>query len=79
MCLYDFVREYDRCGVGDDGLPVYRKCSKPFLPDHKLYDPNKETQREDYYYSLLLLFVPFRNESDSVNEGETAEQAFLCQ
>ena len=31
---------------------------------------------EDYFYSLLLLFVPFRNEAELVNEKETAEQAF---
>ena len=36
--------------------------SLSFLSDHKLYDSNKETQRQDYSYSLLLLFVPFRNE-----------------
>ena len=31
--------------------------------------------REDYYYSLLLLFTHFRDES-SLLEHETAEEAF---
>ena len=70
------MREYERCGRDDDGIPVYRKRSKPYLANHRLYDPNKESQREDYFYSLLLLFVPFRDEAELVNEGETAKQAF---
>ena len=28
------------------------------------------------YYSLLLLFVPFRNESDLINTSQAAEGAF---
>ena len=59
VCLYDFVSEYDRCGQDDSGRYKYRKLSKPRLPNHKLFDPNKENGR---YYSLLLLFVPFRSE-----------------
>ena len=76
VCLYDFVGHYEKVGVDEDGVPMYRKRSKPLLPDHRLYDPKKENQREDYFYSLLLLFVPFRDEASLVNEGETAEQAF---
>ena len=41
-----------------------------------MYDPNKDEQREDFYYSLLLLFKPFRDESGLVKEGQTAEGAF---
>ena len=76
VCLYDFVSEYERCGQDDSGKYEYRKLSKPRLPNHKLFDPNKENQREDYFYSLLLLFVPFRSEDQLLEEGETAEQAF---
>ena len=39
--------------------------------NHKLYNPHKENEKESYYYSLLLLFVPFRNEMDLVKEGES--------
>ena len=49
---------------------------KPHLPNHRLYDPTKENERESYYYSLLLLFVPFRDEADLIGENKSAEQAF---
>ena len=38
------------------GNRAYYKLDKPVLPNHRIYDPNKEEQREDFYYSLLLLF-----------------------
>ena len=46
------------------------------FPNHKLFDPQKENQRENYFYSLLLLFVAFRDESSLILENETAELAF---
>ena len=70
VCLHDFAQDYEK--RGDE----YRKRSKPLLINHKLFDPNKEYQREDYFYSLLLLFVPFRDESELLQEGETAESSF---
>ena len=76
VCLHDLVRDYNRDGIDCNGQYTYHKLSKPRLPKHKLYDPNKENQREDYHYSLLLLFVPFRSESDLVRSQETAEEAF---
>ncbi len=57
------------------GNRKYRKLTKPRFPNHKLYDPANENQREDYY-SLILLFTPFRDESSLVLENETAEEAF---
>ena len=72
VCLYDFVADYAKCGVDKDGKTKYRKS---VLPNHKLYNPNKENEKESYYYSLLLLFVPFRNEMDLVKEEERAENA----
>ena len=76
VCLYDFVSLYTKCGVDKDGNTIYRKLSKPVLPNHKIFNPNKEEERESYYYSLLLLFVPFRNEGDLIQDGENAEIAF---
>ena len=32
--------------------------------------------REDYYYSLILLFVPFRDEASLVQDDETAEEGY---
>ena len=76
VCLYDFVAEYKKSGVDNDGNPVYSMLTKPILPNHRMFDPSKENERENYFYSLLLLFVPFRNEADLIEEGETAETAF---
>ena len=74
ICLYDFVPNYDWQTKGDN--VKYAGLKKPHLPNHKLFDPQKETQREDYFYSLLLLFVPFRYESSLLLDNETAEVAF---
>ena len=76
VCLYDFVAEYTKCGVDDDRNTAYRKLGKTVLPNHKSYDPKRENEHERYFYSLLLLFVPFRNEADLIQHGENAESAF---
>ena len=34
ICLYDFVAEYEKCGVDGDGNPIYRERNKPILPKH---------------------------------------------
>ena len=57
VCLYDFVAEYKKSGVDDDGNPGYSMLTKPILPN-QMFDPSKENKRENYFYSLLLLFVP---------------------
>ena len=36
----------------------------------------KETERDNFYYSLIFLFVPFRDESTLAMECETMEEAF---
>ena len=76
VCLYDFIADYAKCGVGKDGKTTYRRLNKSVLPNHKLYNPHKENEKESYYYSFILLFVPFRNEMDLVREGERAEDTF---
>ena len=76
VCLYDFVKHYTYCGVDSSGNRAYRKLEKPRLPNHRMYDPTKENERENYYYSLLLLFVPFRHEADLIGEHSSAEEAF---
>ena len=76
VCLYDFVANYVKCGIDKYGNVVYRELNKSVLPNHKMYNPNKENERESYFYSLLLLFVPFRNEEDLTEDGEDAEHAF---
>ena len=70
MCLYEFVQIDWR--KDSKGKIMYKK---PKLPNHKMWNPTKEDQREDHYYSLFLLFAPFRDESQLLLPDETAEQA----
>ena len=72
----DFVANYDWQGRDRQGRRIYKRLTKPKLPNHKLFDPENENQREDYYYSLVLLFSPFRDESSLLVDNETAQAAF---
>ena len=76
VCLCDFVANCDWQGRDRQGRRIYKKLPKPKLRNHKLFDPENENQREDYYYSLVLLFSPFRDGSGLLMENETAEAAF---
>ena len=76
ICLHDFVANYSWHETDHKGDRIYRKLSKPRLVNHKMFDPAKPENREDYYYSLILLFVPFRDEGALLRENETAEEAF---
>ena len=69
VCLYDFVANYDCQGRDRQGRRIYKKLTKAKLPNHKLFDPENLSQREDYYYSLVLLFSPFRDESGLLIEN----------
>ena len=64
VCLYDFVKWYAYSGTRDNGTRVYQKLQKPMLPYHKLFEPSIENQREEYHDSVMLLFIPFRDESN---------------
>ena len=75
-CLYDFKKYYKFNGIDCKGKRVYQRLNKPILPNHRIFDPGKENQKEDYFYSLLLLFVPFCTESNLIENGQTAEEAF---
>ena len=57
VCLHDFVANYDWQSKDSRGNRMYKKLRKPRLPNHKLFDPENENQREDYYYSLTLLLT----------------------
>ena len=58
LSLHDFVANYDSHSKDSQGRHIYRKVTKPRLVSHKMFDPKK-----DYFYSLLLLFVPFIDEA----------------
>ena len=76
MCLYDFVAQIDFYHRDKSGKRTFKTLRKPRLPNHWLYDPRKEDEKEKYYYSLILLFVPFRDELSLIADDETAEEAF---
>ena len=76
MCLYDFIAHIDYYHRDKSGTRTYRTLKKPRLPNHWLYDPRKEDEKEKYYYSLILLFVPFRDEASLIADDETTEEAF---
>ena len=73
--LYDFVADYVKTGVDNRGNTTYCRLVKSVLPNHKLYIPDKENEKKSYY-RLLLFFVLFRDESDLMEEGGSAEDAF---
>ena len=73
VCLFDFVKWYRRGNNDADGRRQYVKLARPKIPNHRIYDPD---EREAYFYLLLLLFVPFTDESELAAEGQTAEEAF---
>ena len=76
FCLYDFVAHYKYDRNDKNGERKYRKLTKHVLPNHKIFNPLQEDERESYYYSLMILFVPFWNESGLILDGETVEEAF---
>lgn len=76
LCLYEFVKSYTFDCIDSSGNQKYRKLNKVCLPNHQIYDPNKEDEKEAYYYSLLPLFVPFREETNLVKDGQSAKEAF---
>ena len=74
--MYDFVANYNWVGFDKHGNRNYTKRNVPRIPNHKLFDTEKEDEKENYYYSLIFLFVLFRDESSLLLKDETAEQAF---
>ena len=43
ICLYDVVANYYWYGRDNAGNRVYRKLTKPQLPNHKLFDPENDS------------------------------------
>lgn len=69
ICICDFVANYD-WQDRDIVHRKYAKLKKSPLPNYKLFDLRKENQGENYFYSLILLFVPFRDEGSLLLENE---------
>ena len=62
--------------TGTQKIVGVNECTENLQSRGSSTDPQKEHQREEYFYSLLLLFVPFKNEASLLKESETAEEAF---
>ena len=55
----------------DNSIPIsVSEFAKSRLLNKDSQSPKKENEAESYYYSLLLLFVSFRNECELTEEGE---------
>ena len=64
VCLYDFVAKFEFQGIDTNGQECTKSLPRPKLPNHKIFHPEKENQRQDYFYSLVLLFSPCRDKSN---------------
>ncbi|XP_066600007.1 uncharacterized protein [Prorops nasuta] len=84
LCLYDFVKWYDRvkdkpvkkveCYKTDDNFYL-KKRLRGCLVDH--YHCNIETHPESYFYTLILLFKPWRDRDELKCGHDTYAEAFL--
>jgi len=54
MCASDFVADYIKIGVDKNGKTVYRKLGKSVLPNHKLFNPNKERKGELFLFPACI-------------------------
>ena len=72
VCFPNFVANYDWYSKDSKGNRKYFKLTKPWLVNHIFY-PKIKDHRENYYYSLILLFVPFRDEVSLLNKNDTAK------
>lgn len=82
-CLYDFLRWFDIVNTKPKDSVVYftygkkflRKRKNPYLINH--YKFNVRKQPESYYYSLLLLFLPWVEQDDLKCGVDTYQNAFI--
>lgn len=82
--LYDFAKWYDIVKTKPYSKTVeyyvlgdclyLKKCKRGYLINHYKY--NVHTQPEHYYFSLLLLFKPWRDISELKNDCENYAEAF---
>uniref|UniRef100_A0A1X7V6L5 Uncharacterized protein n=1 Tax=Amphimedon queenslandica TaxID=400682 RepID=A0A1X7V6L5_AMPQE len=75
MYLYEFVANYKFDKIGENGEIEYKYRSKPVLSNHRIFNPMQEAERDNFYYSQIFLFVPFRDEITLIMEGETMKEA----
>lgn len=83
--LYDFARMYEIVQKEPQkGEAIFRLLDGKFLKKRKKsylinhYQFNVKTEPEKYFYSLLLLFKPWRDLSTLKSNHETYADAFFC-
>lgn len=81
VCLYDFVKCYDVVKDAKTTSETYKfvygyvkKRKMECLVSHKIH--NVKQNPENYFYSLLLLFKPWRDPDDLKGQQETYTAAF---
>jgi hypothetical protein len=84
-CLYDFLSWYekdqsdsnrkDRLKLRNLNLFLRRRHGQPYIVTHQVVNPNQSTENKElYFYYLLKLFKPWRNETDfAINGNEHSE------
>jgi len=85
VCLHDLLAWYEKAPTGSDdmqlrrsGTYLRRRTQKPYIVTHKTVNPNKSSDdREIYFYHLLKLFKPWRDECELCEEGKTSHDKFM--
>uniref|UniRef100_A0ABD2WQD3 ATP-dependent DNA helicase n=1 Tax=Trichogramma kaykai TaxID=54128 RepID=A0ABD2WQD3_9HYME len=83
ICLYDFAKWYDviakrprqkKAEYYPFGAKFCKKRTNPCLINHWKYNPANEP--ENYFYALLLLFMPWRNTDELKCSKQTYTEAY---
>ncbi|KAL5271400.1 hypothetical protein ACHWQZ_G001890 [Mnemiopsis leidyi] len=89
MTLYDFVTEYDKVSgppkegeryiriAKQDGTYIRTMVKRKKTPVVYHNEYNVEKQPELFFYSMLCLFKPWRNESEIFGSSESCEKEFF--
>ena len=55
VSLYEFVANYKFDKIGKDGEREYKPQSKPVLPNHRKFNPMKETERRFLLFANIFI------------------------
>ena len=55
VSLYEFVANYKFDEIGKDGEREYKLRSKPVLPNHRKFNPMKETERQFLLFANIFV------------------------
>ena len=71
VCLYNFVAKYKKCAKTVMGIPFTRNVLNPFFQTTGVL-PSQGKQMVEQLLLAVSPVVPFRNEADLIEEGETS-------